>query len=69
MLTADALKSYLLDMPSGHIFDLNYGQFAEIYPPGEGDPIARAALQKFAEQCGCDLRNNILEGRYELTRR
>ncbi len=69
VLTADALKSYLLDMPSGHIFDLNYGQFAEIYPPGEGDPIARAALQKFAEQCGCDLKNNILEGRYELTRR
>lgn len=69
MLTRDVLKSYLLEMPRGHIFDLTYGQFADAFPPGEPDPIARAALQAFAKECGCDLKNNVLEGRYELKRR
>ncbi|MCX7297818.1 MAG: hypothetical protein WCG00_03585 [Hyphomicrobiales bacterium] len=69
MLTRDALKNYLLEMPSGHIFDLTYGLFADAFPPGEPDPLARAALQAFAMECNCDLKNNILEARYELTRR
>jgi hypothetical protein len=69
MLTRDVLKSYLLEMPGGHIFDLTYALFADAFPPGEPDPIARAALRAFAQECGCDLKNNIGEGRYELTRR
>lgn len=69
MLTRDVLKSYLVDMPSGHVFDLSYGQFAEIFPPGEPDPFARSALRAFANECGCGLRQNVAEYRYELTRR
>lgn len=69
MLTAEVLRSYLTEMPAGHIFDLSYAQFARVFPPGEPDPIARAALSEFAESCGCDLIHNAADGRYELTRR
>jgi hypothetical protein len=69
VLTTDVLRSYLLEMPKGHIFDLTYGQFAEIFPPGEPDPGAKAALRQFAQECGCDLSHNAAEARYELTRR
>ncbi len=69
MLTRAVLKDYLGEMPRGHIFDLTYGLFADAFPPGEPDPLARAALQAFARECDCDLKNNILEARYELTRR
>jgi len=69
MLTRDVLKSYLAEMPRGHIFDLTYALFADAFPPGEPDPIARAALQAFARECGCELKNNVLEARYELIRR
>ena len=69
MLTKDALKSYLLDMPRGHVFDLTYGQFADVFPPGEPDVVARESLGQFAESCGCDLKNDVSEYRYELTRR
>ncbi len=69
MLTREVLQSYLADMPRGHIFDLSYAQFAEIFPPGEPDAFARTALRQFAQQCGCGLTNNADESRYELTRR
>jgi hypothetical protein len=69
MLTKEVLKSYLLDMPAGHVFDLPYGQFADAFPPGEPDATARAALRRFADECGCELKNNVGEYRYELTRR
>jgi hypothetical protein len=69
MLTRDVLKSYLAEMPRGHIFDLTYALFADAFPPGEPDPIARAALHAFADECSCDLKNNVVEGHYELTRR
>jgi hypothetical protein len=68
MLTRDVLKSYLAEMPRGHIFDLTYALFADAFPPGEPDPIARAALQAFARECNCELKNNVLEARYELIR-
>lgn len=68
MLTRDALKSYLLEMPSGHVFDLTYGQFEDVFPPGEPDTEARQALRAFAEECACELINNIAEYRYELKR-
>jgi hypothetical protein len=69
MLTSDVLKSYLLDMPRGHIFDLTYQLFADVFPPGEPDTAAREQLRALAEECGCGLVNNKAEGRYELTRR
>ena len=69
MLTRDVLKSYLLEMPSGHIFDLNYEHFAAVFPPGEPDGAAREALRLLAEECGCTLVNSPPERRYELTRR
>jgi hypothetical protein len=69
MLTSEVLKSYLAEMPQGHVFDLTYAQFAEIFPPGEPDPGAREALRQFAQACGCDLHHNAGDGRYELTRR
>jgi hypothetical protein len=68
-MTAEVLRSYLIEMPRGHIFDLSYAQFAEIFPPGEPDGFSRAALREFAEGCGCDLTHNATDGRYELTRR
>jgi hypothetical protein len=69
MLTKEVLRSYLLDMPSGHIFDLTYRLFADVFPPGEPDEGARAALRQFAQECGCDVRNDVSEDRYELIRR
>jgi hypothetical protein len=69
MLTEAVLKSYLDDMPSGHIFDLPYAQFAQVFPPGEPDAAARARLRALAEQCACDLANVPDEERYELIRR
>jgi len=69
MLTRSVLKSYLLDMPRGHIFDLTYQLLAEMFPPGEPDVSSRAQLQVLAEECNCDVINNGPEGRFELTRR
>lgn len=69
MLTEAVLRSYLNDMPRGHIFDLPYGQFAQIFPPGEPDTSAREKLHVLAEECGCDLVHVADEARYELTRR
>lgn len=68
-LTQDVLASYLAEMPAGHIFDLPYEQFAGLYPPGEPDPFARAALRAFANGCGCDLVQIVAEARYELRKR
>ena len=69
VLTRDVLKSYLKDMPSGHVFDLSYGYVADLFPPGEPDPGARDQLRRFAEECGCNLMNNPRDHRYELTKR
>lgn len=69
MLTRDVLKSYLLDMPRGHIFDLTYQLFADVFPPGEPDAAAREQLRALAGECSCDLVNDNAESRYELTRR
>ena len=68
MLTEAVLKSYLLDMPSGHIFDLTYQLFAGMYP-GETNADARAKLDALAAACNCEVINNEAEGRFELTRR
>jgi hypothetical protein len=69
MLTHGVLKSYLLEMSRGHIFDLTYKLFADVFPPGEPDAAARETLRVLAEECGCGLVNNKVEDRYELTRR
>jgi hypothetical protein len=69
MLTRDVLRSYLLEMPRGHIFDLTYKLFADVFPPGEPDAAAREKLRVLAEECDCDAVNNKAEGRFELTRR
>ncbi len=68
MLTEDALKSYLREMPRGHIFDLPYSQFAQLFPPGEPDAAARDKLRRLAEECACDLADVADEQRYELIR-
>ena len=67
MLTEAVLKSYLLDMPSGHIFDLTYALFSQAFPPG--DAGARARLEAFAVECNCDVVDNKAEHRFEMTRR
>jgi hypothetical protein len=69
MLTCGVLKSYLLEMPRGHIFDLTYKLFADVFPPGESDAASREQLRLLAEECNCDVVNNEAEGRFELTRR
>ena len=69
MLTEEVLKSYLHGMPNGHVFDLPYNQFAQLFPPGEPDAGARAKLCNLAEECACDLTNVPHEERYELRRR
>jgi hypothetical protein len=69
MLTEPVLKSYLLEMPSGHIFDLTYQQFAAMFPPGETSVDARAKLDALAAECNCKVIDNKAEGRFELTRR
>jgi hypothetical protein len=69
MLTEAVLKSYLLEMPSGHIFDLTYALFAGMYPPGEGNAVSRAKLDALAAACNCDVIDNKVEARFELTRR
>jgi hypothetical protein len=68
MLPRDVLKSYLREMPRGHIFDLTYKLFADMFP-GEPDAASREQLRLLAGECGCDLVDNQAEGRFELTRR
>jgi len=68
-ITREVLASYLGEMPPGHIFDLSYSQFAGLFPPGEPDPFARAALRAFANECGCDLVQIVADARYELRKR
>ena len=69
MLPEAVLKSYLLEMPSGHIFDLTYALFADVFPPGYPDAASRVKLDGLAADCNCDLRDNKAEGRFELIRR
>jgi hypothetical protein len=69
MLTAGALKSYLLEMPSGHIFDLPYDLFASVFPPGEPDAGSRESLRILAEDCHCDIKSIPAEQRIELIKR
>ena len=69
MLTPAVLKSYLLEMQSGHIFDLPYKLFADVFPPGEANSAARERLCAFAAECNCSVADNKDEGRFELTRR
>ena len=69
MLPRDVLKSYLREMPRGHIFDLTYKLFADMFPPGEPDASSRERLRRLAGECDCDLVDNQAEGRFELTRR
>lgn len=69
MLTEAVLKRYLKDLPSGHIFDLPYSQFAEIFPPGQPDNDAREKLRLLAAECACDIAHMADEQRYELIRR
>ena len=57
MLTRDVLKSYLLEMPRGHIFDLTYKLFADVFPPGEPDQDARLRALTFAKANGCVIEN------------
>ena len=68
MLTSDVLKRYLLDMPRGHVFDLTYDHFADVFPPGEPDIGARESLRLLAEECGCDIENNMRDKRVELAK-
>jgi hypothetical protein len=69
MLTEAVLKSYLLEMPSGHIFDLTYALFADVFPPGKDDAAACEKLRVLAEECNCDITHDEAESRFELTRR
>jgi hypothetical protein len=69
MLPRDVLKSYLLDMPSGHIFDLPYRLFASVFPPGQPDKAARESLITLAEECQCDIKTIADEERIELIKR
>jgi hypothetical protein len=69
MLTEAVLKSYLLGMPSGHVFDLTYELFAGMFPTGETNTDARAKLDALAAECNCKVVDNKAEGRFELTRR
>ena len=54
MLPRDVLKSYLREMPRGHIFDLTYKLLADLFPPGEPDASSREQLRRLAGECGCD---------------
>ena len=69
MLTEAVLKSYLLEMPSGHIFDLTYELFGDVFPPGYPDSASLAKLEALAAECNCSAVENKAEGRFELTRR
>jgi hypothetical protein len=69
MLTEAVLRSFLRDMPRGHIFDLSDRLFADVFPPGRSDAAAREKLRVLAAECDCGLVDNQAEGRFELTRR
>lgn len=69
MLNEAVLKSFLLDMPRGHVFDLTYPLMTDVFPPGKDDPAAVARLHAFAAACDCDVIDNAADGRFELTRR
>ncbi len=68
MLTPDILKSYLSEMPKGHIFDMPYALFADVFPPGAADETARQRLQSLADECGFAVRDFPTEQRIELVK-
>jgi hypothetical protein len=61
MVTREILKSYLREMPRGHIFELTHTQFSGVFPPGEPDNGSRESLRLLAEECGCDIKNEVSE--------
>lgn len=63
------MRSYLQNMPFGHVFDLSYRHLADLFPPGAGDAAARQKLAVLAQECGCDIAYVDAEDRVELTRR
>ena len=67
MLTPAVLKSYLLDMPRGHVFELTDALFADVFPPARSDAASRDRLQALAEECNCSIVE--AEGRFDLIRR
>ena len=69
MLTPDILKSYLLEMPRGHIFELRYDLFATVFPPGSSDRAAWAALEALAAACGFVVKDVADERRIEMIKR
>ena len=69
MLTPDVLKSYLREMPRGHVFDLRYDLFATVFPPGAGDRAAWDALEVLAEACDIEVKDFADEQRIELIKR
>ncbi len=69
MLSEAVLKSFLLEMPRGHVFDLTYALLADVFPPGKDDPASIENLKALAAACDCDVVDNAVEGRFELTRR
>jgi hypothetical protein len=66
MLTPEILKSYLLEMPEGHIFDMPYALFADVFPPGAADKGAWRRLRALAAECGFEVRAFPAEERIEL---
>ncbi len=69
MLTPDVLKSYLREMPRGHIFDLRYDLFSAVFPPGASDRAAWAALKALADACDIVVKDFADEQRIELIKR
>ena len=69
MLTRDVLKSYLLEMPKGHIFDMPYALFASVFPPGSADRTSWQQLKELADECGFQLHDFSNEQRIELVKR
>ena len=68
-LTPDVLKSYLREMPRGHIFDLSYELFAALFPPGASNRKPWGRLRALAAECDFELRDFAAEQRIELAKR
>jgi hypothetical protein len=56
-VTLDELKETLARMKPRRYASINYGVYAELFPPGEPDQNARAACYELAKSVGCRIEN------------
>jgi hypothetical protein len=60
-MTIKELKDILCGLKQGEFAAINYGFYAELFPPGEPNESARTASYAFAMYHGCRIQNDAAQ--------